>query len=74
MSLPDTPKDISNHPKTVRPFIYVRPSTNLFLGSITDPVLKADKDTDIDQKPVCQLTKLCSCVADNSPLRSVCMA
>jgi hypothetical protein len=64
MSLPDAPKDISNHPKTVWPFIYVRPSTNLFLGSITDPVLKADKDADVDQK-VHWLTKLCSCIANN---------
>ncbi|KIM83645.1 hypothetical protein PILCRDRAFT_69340, partial [Piloderma croceum F 1598] len=33
--LPDAPKDISNHPKS---------------GSVVDPVVKADKDADVDRK------------------------
>lgn len=35
MSLPEATKDISNHPKA---------------GSVVDPVIKADKDADVDRK------------------------
>jgi hypothetical protein len=49
--LPTTPKYMNKHPKSVcSPICFAQTNLMMLPGSVADPVVKADKEANVDQK------------------------